>query len=310
MRNENMDPAGGDGAPDPEVADALRSLTPPPHGFGFWADVEDRLSARPPSGTVRLAPQAPPPPLPPLAEVVPLAEPSRRPFPRWPALVAAAMVVVLGAAVLARTTGTDVQTTSAATSLPGETTTLPATTAVTTVTTVTTAPPVTAPVTTPKPTVPPSTAPPTTTRSPYTVTPDGVGPLRIGMTVKETTATGAMGPPADPLDHGGQCLTASPAGSTYTIDDFGALFLDGRLARLYVSGDRMRTPEGVGKGSASSKLKAIAGTRTESPHPYGSGTNVDIMRGNLGYQFTVDGGKVTEWSVGTKEGLGLPEACS
>lgn len=309
MSDQNTEPTDREGGPDPEVVATLRSMTPPPHGFGFWADVEDRLSAQAPSGTVRLAPQ-PPPPLPPLAEVVPLAEPPRSRFPRWPALVAAAIVVVLGAAVLARTSSTDVQTTTAASSLPPETTISLPTTTVAPATTVTTTPPVTAPVTTPKPTVPPSTAPPSTISSPYAVRPDGVGPLRIGMTVKETAATGAMGPPEDPLDYGGQCMTASPAGSTYTIDDFGALFLDGRLARLYVGGDRMRTPEGVGKGSASSKLKAIAGTRTESPHPYGGGTNVDIMRGNVGYQFTVDGGKVTEWSVGTKEGLSLPEGCA
>lgn len=308
MSDQPTEPGGPYGEPDPTVVDALRSVTPPPHRFGFWADVEDRLSAEAPTGTVRLAP--PPPPPSPVADVVALAEPRRRPFPRWPALAAAAVVVVaaIGVALTASRRGTEVETTSAASSLPvattlAATTTLPAP--------VTTAPAPTAAVTTPKPTVAPTTsAPPTTIRSEVTATPDGLGPLKMGMTTKQATATGAVGPFEDPLDSGGQCGHAEPSGS-YTAEDFGSLFVDGRLARLYIgAGSRIRTPEGIGTGSASSKLKAVAGTRTESPHPYGGGTNVDIMRGNVGYQFTVDQGKVTEWSVGTREGLALPEGCA
>jgi hypothetical protein len=316
MNDRPIDLASGEGDPDPAVVDALRSLTPPPHRFGFWAEVEDGIGSQAaPTEVVPVVPLAPAPPLPPgpvppLAEVTPLPPPRGGGLPRWLAVAAAALVLVagLGAALLARNSrGTDIETTSPSSTLPVETTaastTLPAPT--------TTAPMVTVPVTTPKPTVASTTTPPTTARSSLVATHDALGPLRIGMTTKQATATGAMAAPTDPLDTGGQCTYADPAGSTYRADDFGAILLNGRLARLYFgSGSRVRTPEGIGSGSAASKLQSIAGTRTESPHPYGGGTNIDITRGDVGYQFTVDGGKVTEWSIGTKEGLGLPEGCA
>jgi hypothetical protein len=315
MSDQPTGPADDNGAPDAVVTDALRSLTPPPHRFGFWAEVEDGMRDQAaPTEAVPVAPPPPPPaaPFPPLAEVVPLPPPPGRTFPRWLAAAAAAVVVVaaLGAALVSRTSGTDVETTSPPESLAMETTALPTTTLPPAPTT--TAPVVTAPVTTPKPTVAPTTtAPPTTARSPLTATPDGLGPLRIGMTIAQTTATGAMGPFDDALDTGGACGYAKPAGTTYRAEDFDAIFLEGKLARLYFRDtSRVRTPEGIGVGSASSKLSGVAGARTESPHAYQLGTNVDIMRGNVGYQFTIDKGKVVEWSIGTAEGLSLTEGCA
>lgn len=310
MRDQPNEPVDLEGEPDPAVTAGLRSMPVPSHGSGFWAEVDAQVGANASMGTVRPTPPQLPPPFPPPPEVTPLAT-SASGFPRWLAMAAAAVVVVaaLGTVALARRTSTDVETTAATSTLPVEPTALVTTTLLPS-STLTTARPATAPVTTPKPTAPSTSAPPTVVRSPFTVTPEGVGPIRIGMTGKQTEATGAVGPATDPLDNGGQCMTAGPAGTTYTTDDFSALFLEGRLARLYVGSSRMRTPEGVGTGSASSKLKAIPGTRTERPHPYGGGTNIDIMRGNVGYQFTVDQGRVTEWSVGTRDGLSLPEGCA
>lgn len=311
MSDLPTEPVEPHGEPDPAVTAALRSVAPPPHRDTFWTEVDGRIAAQAPTGTVRPTPPRQPPLAPPLTEVTPIAAAPRRRFPGWLVVAAAALVVVaaLGTALLARTTSTDVQTTSAASTLPAVTTTLLSTTLPPPPTRPTA--PVTAPVTTPKPTAAPTTvAPSTTTRPPLVATPEGIGPLRIGMTIKQTAATGVLGPYDDPLETGGQCGYAEPTGP-YTSSDFSALFLDGRLARLYIAeGSRIRTPEGIGSGSASSKLKAVAGTRTESPHPYQRGTNVDIMRGDVGYQFTVDGGKVLEWSVGTREGLSLPEGCA
>ena len=130
------------------------------------------------------------------------------------------------------------------------------------------------------------------------------------MTTQQAEATGAVGPFMDDLATGGACGDAKPAGA-YRAGDFSALYLERRLARFYVSeGSRLRTPQGVAVGSSVAKLSTVPGTRTESPHPYGAGTNVEITTGDVGYQFTVDNGVVTEWSVGTTEGLALTEGCA
>lgn len=299
--------------PDPVVADALRSLVAPPHGYGFWAELDDRLIAEPVAPTMAVPvvgppPAPPPPPPPPLAEVVPMpaSGPHRR---RWLAAVAAVLVVALGIAALVRTTSTDdVKTSAAATAVPtGPVTSAPATTAPpTTVTPATVATTVKAPTTTVRPT--------TTAAPSFSISPEGLGPLRLGMTHEQAMATGAVGRFEDPLDTGGQCGHASPAGS-YRLEDFTALFLDGRLARFYVGNSRIRTPQGIGNGSPVVKLSSIPGARVESPHPYDDPVNptrknIDITTGNAGYQFTIENGTVVEWSVGTKEGLSLIEGCA
>jgi hypothetical protein len=321
MSDRPTTPAEDAGEPDPTVTFALRAMAPPEHGDGFWDRVDATIRAESvaPTTAVPLVAPAPPtpppppaPPPPPMAEIVPLPAPRRSwPGAPWIAAAAAAVLVVALAAGLAVRSGTtDVETTTAATGAPVESTTSVPPPPVSAPTSVapTVAPPASA---RPAPT---STAAPrtTTTAKPMSLTlsPAGLGPLRLGMTADQAQATGAVGPFEDPLDTGGACGHAVPAGS-YRAGDFGALFLDGRLARIYVSdGSRLRTPQGIGVGSASSKLSDVPGTRSENPHPYGGGTNVDIMTGAVGYQFTVDQGAVTEWSVGTTEALALPEGCA
>jgi len=229
-------------------------------------------------------------------------------------VAAAALLLVVAVATLLRSSATDVKTTATEpTSVAEPSTTVTIPPPPDTTSTTATAAVVSAPLDTSKP-KPSSTVPRSTTTRPggTTLSSRGVGPLRIGMTTQQATATGAVGP-YDDFSGSGSCGSAAPAGS-YRPGDFSALFLKGRLARFYVpAGSRLRTPQGIGVGSPSSKLSSVPGTRVESPHPYGGGTNVTITSGNVGYQFTVDKvdkGTVKEWSVGTKEGLSLPEACA
>lgn len=316
----DFDPDGPDG-PDPVVTAALRSMEPPAHDESFWQELEARLAAEttvdPTAAVPVVAPPAPPPDAP-LAEVVPL--PRSRPRPqRWLAAVAAIVVVALGIAALVRTSDTDVEMKPATTSMPTE----PVTSAPPTIPTPTaTAAPVsspttaaTAPATTLKPAAPSTVAPRRTTTTapanatPFTLSLAGVGPLRLGMTLQQATATGAVGSYED-FSGNGTCGVGYGA-KAYDSTDFAALFLDGRLAIFYAERDsRLRSPQGIGIGSPASKLSSVPGTRSERPHPYGAGTNVDIMSGDVGYRFTVDQGTVQMWSVGTKAGLALTEACS
>lgn len=322
-----------DGEVDPTVTAALASMAPPPHGYGFWATVEARLPPGPAAGGLPPATAGEPPRTPaappltggpyrPLSAKEPaLAElsPARRRGPAgwWVAAAAAAGVVLVAAAaaILIRPGSTAVATRPAATDVPQTSTTV-VIPLVTTVPSATTA----APSTTVFPVSPSRTAAPTTSPARTTTTarlasltlsPDGLGTLRLGMTPREATATGTVGPfqPSE-INPANGCGSANPA-SAYQMGDFGTLFLNGRLARIYVSaGSRLRTPQGIVVGTSLARLATVPGTRTESPEPYGAGTNVDILTGDAGYQFTVENGSVTRWSIGTKAGLGTSEGCA
>ena len=316
-RPDEHGPSGGEA--DPALTSALRSMEPPLHGERFWDRLEDRKAAEPaapaPVPPIPLVEPVEPPPPPPLAEVVPMAAPRRPGAQRWWAMAAAVVVVVLGATALVRTTSTDVTTTPAAsTALPVEpSTSAPVTTAPEPPTTTALAAPdgIPAPTSTVKPSVP-TAAPrrPATTRPDALVLSlDGVGPIRLGMTIQQAVATGGIGRYED-VSGTGTCGIGHSMG-TYRTTDFQALFLDGKLARIYAEeGSRLRTPQGVGIGSPSSTLRSVPGTRVEEPNPYGAGTNVLLSDGGAGYLFTVDQGTVRAWSVGTTEGLRLSEACS
>jgi len=319
-------PENEPGEADPEITSALRTMEPPAHGYGFWAMLDARLAAE---EIPQTAPPPPPPPAslppeppaePPLAEVVPLS-PRRGPG-RWLLAAAAALVAVAGIAAITRGDDTKLKTTPAAPVTTVETTTpLPTTSVV---------PPEPTSVPSTKPrtasTVPvapgtgkPGVSPTTVRRSTSTtrpaslaLSPAGVGPLRLGMTPQQAAATGALGryQVADPTSPG-SCGQA-PAGGTYRSGDFSALFEGNKLVRFYVEeGSRLATPQGVKVGSPSSMLSSVPGTRSEAPHPYDeTATDVTFMSGGLGYQFTLNNGSVTRWSVGTRAGLALTEGCS
>jgi len=336
MNDTENDPAPDPGAADPVVAAALQTIVPPEHAPDFW----DRLEVRLTESAAGPAPAPAPPPVleapsRPLAKVVPLSA-ARRSGPRWMAVAAAVLAVVAVATSLLQTKNTEVETTAPPTRAPEQASSTtpsdegPTSSAALTPTTLPTSPlptsplptnavPSTASTATPAPTARPApTAPPAPPASPATTTDtvgsfalpaspieapefvlslDGVGPLRLGMTTQEAQATGAIETEAK----GTSCPFFRAAGP-YRFEDFGAIFLDDRLAQIGVDNElsRIRTPEGIGIGMPSSRLEEIPGTRVDSPS--GSGTAVDISTGDLSYQFYVVEGVIRSWSVGTRQG--------
>lgn len=236
--------------------------------------------------------------------------------PAWWVAAGTVLVLVVVVAAFLLTSGGDEGDPLAAT---GPSTT--ATTEATTLVPVTTAPPPTlAPETTTTTSATttsatPTTAPrPTTTTLPFstTVSPAGVGPLRLGMTTRQATETGAVGPYRNSeIAPAATCGGATPRGA-YRPDDFSPLFVDGKLVRFYFGrASRLRTPQGIASGTAVARLSAVPGTRTESPHPYvETQRNIDIISGGVGYQFTIADGVVEDWSIGTTAGLSLVEGCA
>lgn len=101
------------------------------------------------------------------------------------------------------------------------------------------------------------------------LTPDGFGPLRIGMTLAEVTA--ASGPDADPQAVGGpdpaQCDQFRPARAPQGVL---AMMENGRLTRISLINDSpVTTDRGVGLGStATAVAAAYDGAAVASPHKY------------------------------------------
>ena len=154
---------------------------------------------------------------------------------------------------------------------------------------------VTAPATTTAPAArggesPPTSAVTPTTRLPATTLPppattlperlsadsrlslDGVGPVRVGMTLKEASA--AAGVPIRLLDTPSDpgCRYAAPDRASGTGDELGFMVVDGRIVRVDVGimgPDRIRTVSGVGKGSTEAEVQATYPGRIRvQPHPY------------------------------------------
>lgn len=336
MNEPENDPAPDPGAADPVVAAALQTIVPPEHAPDFW----DRLEVRLTESAADPAPAPAPPPAlettpPPRAKVVPLST-ARRSGSRWMALAAAVLAVVAVATSLLRSNNTEVETTAPPTRASEQASSTiptvegPTSSAALTPTPLPTSPlpssplpsnavPSTASTASPAPTARPApTAPPATTAAAagslslpalpiedpvFVLSLDGVGPLRLGMTTQEAQATGAIETSAK----GTSCPFFLAAGP-YRFEDYGVVFLDDRLAQIWVGNElsRIRTPQGIGIGMPSSRLEEIPGTRVETPS--GSGATIDISTGDLSYQFYVVGGVIRSWSVGTTQGQ-APRSC-
>lgn len=74
-------------------------------------------------------------------------------------------------------------------------------------------------------------------------------------------------------------------------------------------GSAFRTPQGIGEGTRVSELEKVPGTRTQVPGTDGSGMQVTIPTGTIGYSFNVVDGQVENWFVGTDQALDFPEGC-
>lgn len=121
---------------------------------------------------------------------------------------------------------------------------------------------------TPTPAIPATPAAPAVSAPPV-LTPEGLGPLRIGMTLAEVTT--ALGPDADPQAVGGpepeQCDQFRPARAPEGVL---VMMENGRLTRISLMRDSpVRTDRGLGLGSTATAVEAAYdGTVVASPHKY------------------------------------------
>ena len=149
---------------------------------------------------------------------------------------------------------------------------------------------------------------------------EGVGPVRIGMTLNE--ASTAAGVPIRRLDMppGPECRYAVPDRASGTGDELGFMVVNGRIVRIDVGilgPDRIRTVSGMGKGNTEAEVRATYPGRIRvEPHPYTpNGRYLVYLPGDpglrhLGMIFETVDGQVRTFRAGLAEEVSWTEGCS
>ena len=185
------------------------------------------------------------------------------------------------------------------------------------------------------PTAPPPTrlsepgAAPTTTPAPPTTTAvadpldaedrvslEGVGPVRVGMTLEEASAAAGQGISEVP----GSGAGTDPAACYYAVPDTGEpkvsfMVVDGEIARVDVEeGSGARTISGIGVGAPEADVLATYGDRiVVEAHPYDEGGRYlryvpdDPARSLV---FETDGSTVLRYRSGDADAVGAIEGCA
>lgn len=173
--------------------------------------------------------------------------------------------------------------------------------------------------------IPTTTAPPATT-VPQRLTADsrlsleGIGPVRIGMTLNEASTAAGVPIRLEDMPPGPECRYAVPDQASGTGAELGFMVVNGRIARIDVGimgPDRIRTVSGIGKGNTEADVQATypGRIRVES-HPYiPNGRYLVYVPGDLGLRHlgmifeTVDG-EVRTFRAGLAEEVSWTEGCS
>jgi hypothetical protein len=152
-------------------------------------------------------------------------------------------------------------------------------------------------------------------------TPQGIGPVKIGMTVRK--AEHALRAKLEPMSapFGGDCWITSRVDKKDSYIEY--MVEDDRVARIYVGPDQFQkstvtTPEGIGIKSSVEKINRKYGTAVKKtlapyseetdPNPiYSLHVNLDKRSGML---FNINHGHVDGFSVGLYKALDRMEGCS
>lgn len=102
--------------------------------------------------------------------------------------------------------------------------------------------------------------------APWVITPDGLGPLKIGMTIEE--ASKALGSPLSIDPHDQEAVNCSEL-DVPNRAGAGMIFEDRRLTRVEIFGSsRLKTSRGIRLGSTESNVKAKYAPIEDVPQAY------------------------------------------
>lgn len=141
---------------------------------------------------------------------------------------------------------------------------------------------------------------------------DGIGAVRIGMTINQVSA--ALGEQySTPTDKDEQtCFYLEPK----RHPDTGIMMLDGRVARVDVFRSEKGPPstatvKGIRVGDSETRVKEAYGQAVNvSQHHYTDGHYLTLQSGNYALRFETDENKVTSFYAGTLAAISLVEGCS
>jgi uncharacterized membrane protein len=141
----------------------------------------------------------------------------------------------------------------------------------------------------------------------WRVTANGLGPVRVGMTVAEASA--ALGMPLTGAGEAGECIYVRPARELTGVM---LMVVQGVIARVDVTGGDVATDEGVRVGDNKESVREFyAGRVTASPHKYTDGEYLTIAPdARHRIVFEVDQHQVTRYRGGRLPEVEWVEGCS
>lgn len=147
---------------------------------------------------------------------------------------------------------------------------------------------------------------------------DGIGPVRVGMTLEEASAGAGMQfgivPNSDRAGTGA-CAYARAEGGPEGLQ---FMVVNGRIVRIDIGNGPVRTLSGIGTGSTEAEVQATYPGRIEvQPNPYtGHRGGRDLVyvpdegSRDLGLLFETNNGRVTSFRSGLLGAVMAPEGCS
>jgi hypothetical protein len=162
---------------------------------------------------------------------------------------------------------------------------------------------------------PPTTAPERLTAA-SRLSLEGVGPVRVGMTLSEASAAAGVPIRLQDIPAGPECRYAYPEGAPGLGREVAFMVLQGRIARVDVGG-AVRTVSGIGKGSTEAEVQATYPGRIRvEPHPYTRNGRylvyvpADAGLRHLSMIFETENGQVQRFRAGLADPVAFPEGCS
>jgi hypothetical protein len=137
---------------------------------------------------------------------------------------------------------------------------------------------------------------------------DGVGPVKVGMTLAKLSAAlhQELGP-NEKDEH--SCFYIDAHGH----DHVGFMIIDGRVARVDVNAPGVATTTSIQVGDSEQKARKIYGSRMKvTEHTYvdhGHYLTVRSADGRYGVRFETDGSKITGYYAGSYEAIQYIEGC-
>jgi len=143
---------------------------------------------------------------------------------------------------------------------------------------------------------------------PWVVRKDGVGPVKIGMSLAQLSAALNQKLSADEKDEQG-CFYIDARGH----DGVSFMIVDGHVVRVDVGAPGVKTSTGIQVGDSEAHARQVYGARLKTTdHTYvdnGHYLTVRSPDGRYGVRFETDRGRITGFYAGTYDAIQYVEGC-